>query len=132
MKKTAAHDARENYISALKNVYENIYRSSKEILVLYLVNRRIIEMNGSEVIPPTIFKDMVQQLEEKSLLINEILETFLSFPEKDRNKTKTHAMKMGCGNHALSGLVAIMTNQKFPSDFQLFFVLLYIPYDSGK
>lgn len=51
-------------------------------------------MNGSEVIPPTIFKDMVQQLEEKSLLINEILETFLSFPEKDRNKTKTHAMKM--------------------------------------
>ena len=89
-------------------------------------------MNGSEVIPPTIFKDMVQQLEEKSLLINEILETFLSFPEKDRNKTKTHAMKMGCGNHALSGLVAIMTNQKFPSNFQLFFVLLYIPYDSGK
>ena len=89
-------------------------------------------MNGSEVIPPTIFKDMVQQLEEKSLLINEILETFLSFPEKDRNKTKTHAMKMGYGNHALSGLVAIMTNQKFPSNFQLFFVLLYIPYDSGK
>ena len=33
-KKTAAHDARENYISALKNVYENIYRRSKEILVL--------------------------------------------------------------------------------------------------
>lgn len=89
-------------------------------------------MNGSEVIPPTIFKDMVQQLEEKSLLINEILETFLSFPEKDRNKTKTHAMKMGCGNHALSGLVAIMTNQKFPSNFQLFFVLLYILYGSGK
>ena len=89
-------------------------------------------MNGSEVIPPTIFKDMVQQLEEKSLLINEILETFLAFPEKDRNKTKTHAMKMECGNHALSGLVAIMTNQKFPSNFQLFFVLLYILYGSGK
>ena len=26
----------------------------------------------------------------------------------------------------------MMTNQKFPSNFQLFFVLLYIPYGSGK
>lgn len=88
-------------------------------------------LDGSEEIPSTIFKDMVQQLEEKCPLINEILETLLSFSEKDRNKAKTHAMKMKCASHALSGLVA-MANQKFPNDLQLFFGLLCMSYGSGK
>lgn len=88
-------------------------------------------LDGDEVIPPTIFKDMVQQLEEKCPLIDGILETLLSFSDKDRNKTKTRPMKMRCASHALSGLVA-MANQKYPNDVQLFFGLLCLSYGGGK
>ena len=80
-------------------------------------------LDSSEEIPSTIFKGMVQRLEEKCPPTNEILETLLSSSENDRNKASA--------SHALSGLVA-MANQKFPNDLQLFFELRCMSYGSGK
>jgi len=96
------HDARENYISALINVYEKHLeklQGNPSALTREQQNNLKVEMehfkslcnlgfrtggllDGSEEIPSTIFKDMVQQLEEMCPLINEILETLLSFSEK--------------------------------------------------
>lgn len=145
------HIARENHITALINVYENHLQRLQDnpsLLTSEQKNNVKVEMehfksvcnlgfrtggllDDNKEISATLFRDMVQQLEEKCPFINEILETLLCFSEKDRNKNKTHTMKMKCASHALSSLVAL-ANQKFPNDLQLFFGLLCISYGSGK
>lgn len=86
---------------------------------------------GQQEVPADVFSNLATSISNDCPIINEILETLIASKGKDVNKIKTHAFKMRCAGHALSGLVTL-SNQKYPNDVQLFFGMLCMSYGGGK
>ena len=136
---------REQHIDTLINIYKreivklgndsqkNTVKSEMKVLedICDTNIRGSSVHDASSTINVTLFKDILEAVNEKCPLIYDMVKTLVISNPVSRNLLKTNTHKMLCGLHML-GVISNIRNSKTRNCFPLIFGLLCISFGAGK
>ena len=120
--KTALSDSQKNTVKSEMKVLEDICDTNIRGSSVHDV---------SSTINVTLFKDILEAVNEKCPLIYDMVKTLVISNPVSRNLLKTNTHKMLCGLHTL-GVISNIRNSKTRNCFPLIFGLLCISFGAGK
>ena len=120
--KTALSDSQTNTVKSEVKVLEDICDTDIRGSSVH---------DASSTINVTLFKDILEAVNEKCPLIYDMVKTLVISIPVSRNLLKTNTHKMLCGLHML-GVISNIRNSKTRNCFPLIFGLLCISFGAGK